>query len=440
MKEVTIYSAKSSARLSYVLDWLFGERLQIPYTITTTPPKEAFFVISYGVTYAGGIHIPALEYLFEIGLEVPEWATGAWGGLPVFGSTSENGTIPFDIFSAIFFLLSRHEEYAPHSPDMHHRFPPTQSFLFKKDWLKRPLIDEWVAQLRTLLEQTWLIQLPVPEFKFQPTYDIDIAFSHSYKGLARLAGAYVRALVRGDIFQINERTRVLKKKQQDPYDSFAWLRNLHHTLGYRPIYFVLCSLRTTAYDKNISPLHPAMNRVIRQMCKDGLVTIHPSYYANKEKTLKREIEVLAQIIQAPITSSRQHYIRLRLPDTYRLLASAGITDDYSMGYGSHLGFRAGTGSSFLWFDLARNEATSMRVHPFCFMDTTAHFEHELSPARAFEELDNMARLLESTGSTLVTIFHNFSLGTAREWVGWAQQYEQFLRHQAQKKRLSVTIA
>ncbi len=97
-----------------------------------------------------------------------------------------------------------------------------------------------------------------------------------------------------------------------------------------------------------------------------------------------------------------------------------------MGYGSHLGFRAGTGNSFLWFDLEKDMATQLRVHPFCFMDTTAHYEAKLSPAEAFARLEAMSKVLEKTGSTLITVFHNFSLGTSNEWKGWRQAYEHFL--------------
>ena len=118
---------------------------------------------------------------------------------------------------------------------------------------------------------------------------------------------------------------------------------------------------------------------------------------------------------------------MRLPDTYHLLLRNGISDDYSMGYGSHLGFRAGTGASFAWYDLTREETAQLRIHPFCFMDTTAHFEQKLNVHDAFSKLHAMAFALEQAGSTLVTVFHNFSLGTARESKGWRHAYESFLQ-------------
>jgi hypothetical protein len=196
------------------------------------------------------------------------------------------------------------------------------------------------------------------------------------------------------------------------------------------LYFVLAAAKTTAFDKNIHPKHPAMMRVIKNLAKEGIIGIHPSYYSHHNDTLSREKTMLEFVSGRSTHISRQHYIKVKLPDTYRLLINNKIIDDYSMGYGSHLGFRAGTGSSFLWFDVEKDIATQLRVHPFCFMDTTAHYEVKLSISEAFERLEAMSKVLEKTGSTLITVFHNFSLGTSSEWKGWRQAYEIFLGEKA----------
>ncbi len=91
------------------------------------------------------------------------------------------------------------------------------------------------------------IILPPANFAFQPTYDIDMAYSHLHKGVGRIVGAYMRALLKGDVRQISERTQVLKKKQKDPYDSFRWLRQLHKEYDCKPIYFILSSFKTTPF-------------------------------------------------------------------------------------------------------------------------------------------------------------------------------------------------
>ncbi len=433
MDTIVVYSAHNSNRLAYTLDWLLKERLQLNYTITSD--KNAAAHIAYGHALPGALSIPDGALLSQTGIEQRQPHTGTWGDLPVlFASAGGGYTLPFDILSAIFFLLSRYEEYNNLHHDKHGRYQATSSILHKHGLLARPIVDEWVHAFRRQLHESLGLEAPTGSFAFQPTYDIDMAYSHIYKGVGRIMGAYVRALLRGDVRQINERTQVLKKKQKDPYDSFRWLRQLHKLYDYKPIYFILAAAKTTTFDKNIHPNHPAMMRVIKNLAKEGAIGIHPSYYSDQGDVMAREKGLLEHVAGRTTTLSRQHYIKLCIPSTYRQLQDNGITTDYSMGYGTHLGFRAGTGSSFLWYDLEREQATELRVYPFCFMDTTAHYDNKLSATDAFAQLAAMSRILERTNSTLITIFHNFSLGTAAEWRGWKHAYEQFLEEQAARHR------
>lgn len=429
MEPIAIYCNIPGPRHTYVLDWIFRERLQVRYRLITDKAAAAQlpFCIAYGATWPGALSIPASGLLAEEHIDIPAPVTGTWGDVPVlFAESTQGYALPFDLFSAVFYLLSRYEEYASFAPDKHGRYPATASILYRQGWLSRPVVDEWLAALRKLLKPH-MADAPPAHFRYLPTYDIDMAYAHLHKGIRRIVGAYMRALMRMDVGQISERTLVLKKKQKDPYDSFRWLRQLHKEYGLHPVYFVLSAARTTAFDKNIHPYHPAMMRVIRNLVRDGATGIHPSYYSDKGDVMGSEKALLESVSGQQISISRQHYIRMRLPGTYRQLLANGITDDYSMGYGSHLGFRAGTGSSFPWFDLQANAVTALRAHPFCFMDTTAHYEARLPVSDAFTQLHHMSATLQRTGSTLVTIFHNFSLGTDAEWKGWKQAYEHFLQ-------------
>jgi len=430
---ILVFSPRSGPRLTYVLDWLLKERLQLDYSITNSIPQsgERQLAIAYGCSSPGVLCVPDSGLLWQEGITPQEPTIGSWQGLPTLYAASPNEyNVPFDVFSAAFFLLSRYEEYYQYQPDKHGRYPATASLLYKNGWLARPLLDEWVQLFRKQLQGVSGIHIEPPRFVFKPTYDIDIAFSHLHKGKFRIVGAYLRALMRMDINQLQERTQVLKKKQKDPFDSFRLLRQLHQQYRCEPIYFVLSALKTTRYDKNIHPRHPAMVRVVKHLAKEGAVGIHPSYYSDKGSTMQQETEVLQQIAEVPITISRQHYIRFRVPDTCRQLLRHQLHTDYSMGYGTHLGFRAGTGNPFLWYDIQAEATTTLRIYPFCFMDTTAHYELKLSASQAFDRLADMSRLLEKTGSCLITIFHNFSLGTSKEWKGWREAYEHFMQEKS----------
>lgn len=432
METIVVYSAENSVRLKFVLDWLLKERLHLNYSITSSvaDTERLPFFISYGKVLPNSISVPNEHLLFERGVHKIDPKTGAWNDIPtIFAIPGDEFSLPFDLFSALFFLLSRYEEYYPYVPDKHDRYPAQASILCKKGWLMRPVADEWVAVFRRMVQEISGKQIEATHFLFLPTYDIDMAYSHLHKGAIRIAGAYIRALVRGDVKQLSERIQVLKKRQKDPYDSFRWLRQLHKEYDCKPLYFVLSSFKRTAFDKNIHPEHPAMLRVIKNLVKESTIGLHPSYFSDRGGTLGKEKKVLEEISGTAISISRQHYIKMKMPQTYRLLAEHGIKGDYSMGYGTHLGFRAGTGNSFLWYDAEGDVITALRIYPFCFMDTTAHFELELSATEAFEILDAMSKRLQQTGSTMITVFHNFSLGTSAEWKGWRQAYEQFMQEQ-----------
>ncbi len=432
METIVVYSAENSTRLKFVLDWLLKERLHINYTLTTNEADtvDLQYFISYGKPLANSICIPDEQLLWKTGIQKLEPHAGTWKDLPtIFATTGDEFTLPFDLFSAVFFLLSRYEEYYHYHPDKHGRYPAAKSILYKNGWLMRPLVDEWVTALRKAVQAASGIHLEPTPFLFQPTYDIDMAYSHLHKGVGRIVGAYVRALLRGDVKQISERTQVLKKKQKDPYDSFRWLRLMHKEYDFKPLYFVLSSLKTTTFDKNIHPQHPAMMRVIKNLVKESAIGLHPSYFSERHDALSKEKKTLEQVSGSEIHISRQHYIRMKMPRTYHALLEHGITEDYSMGYGSHLGFRAGTGNSFVWYDLEKETTTPLRIFPFCFMDTTAHYEAKMTTKDAFEQLNEMCRKLHHTGSTMITVFHNFSLGTSTEWKGWRAAYEQFMEEQ-----------
>ncbi len=429
METIVVYATANSNRLKFVLDWLLKERLHLNYRITHKEDEIADlpYSITYGKPVANSISIPDIGLLWNKGFTKMDTQPGKWNDLPViFAYSSEDYTLPFDLFSAIFFMLSRYEEYDHYAPDKHGRYPASFSILYKNGWLLRPLVDEWIWAFKQALHNVPGVKQKDTHFLFQPTYDIDMAYSHLHKGIKRIVGAYIRAMMKMDVGQINERTQVLKKKQKDPYDSFRWLRQLHKEYGCQPIYFILAAFKTTAFDKNIHPEHPAMIRVIKNIVRDGVIGVHPSYYSNEGDTLTREKKILEQISGKAVTISRQHYIRVKTPDTYRLLIKNGIKEDYSMGYGAYLGFRAATGNSFFWYDLQNETVTNLRIHPFCFMDSTAFYEAKLSPGEAFEKLDAMCKIARKTGTTITAVFHNFSLGTASEWKGWRGAYEHFL--------------
>jgi len=426
---LTIVVPQHTARVAYVLEWIFGRQLGVPYHVTSGDPGPSICTISYGSIRSDSVILPSSGLLEESDIRMRDVATDAFQEVPVlFADATPGYDLPFDLFSAVFYLLSRYEEYLPFDPDKHNRYPAASSILYRLDCLDRPVVDEWISMLAVLLQQRG-VPVKRKSYTYLPTYDIDMAWSYKNKGLLRNIGGLATDVLRGRFAAVTSRFRVLSGQEKDPFDSFSLLDDWHETFHLPAIYFILSAVKRTAYDKNAPLSHPAMGKLLRKLAARYRLGIHPSYYTahNTAKAID-ELRELSSTAGQEIHLSRQHYIKLQLPDTYRMLQEMGIREDFSMGYGSHFGFRAGTSNNFHWYDLQRERVSGLLIHPFCFMDATARYLN-IGAEEAFAQLRTMQMSVQRHHGTLVTICHNFTLGQDPGWQGWGAAYAAWLQEQ-----------
>ena len=110
-------------------------------------------------------------------------------------------------------------------------------------------------------------------------------------------------------------------------------------LGIELLYFVLFS-EWGPNDRNISPHSQALQRSVRHISDFASLGAHPSYRASKESDVLHDEKALEALTKQKLEKSRQHFLRFRLPATYRQLRAAGIKQEYSMGYSTQTGWRA----------------------------------------------------------------------------------------------------
>jgi hypothetical protein len=420
-----VYTSHITSRLQYIIDYC-NEKLGLCAMLTTDEDlyksnKAEKINYSANRISATEIFIQPCGLLSETGIKRQYIKCFEWNSMTAFFKTDDD--LGFDIFSAVFYLLTRYEEYEEHEPDEYGRYAHWNSVAWKEKFLKKPLIDLWLHKLRAVLLQTFSnYQLQTSSFSFLPTYDIDIAWSYLHKGFWRSIGACVTTPS-----SIAKRVSVLTKKEKDPFDSYDWLQQLHATNELKPIFFFLVAEEKGWLDKNISPKSKSLRQLIKNTQLKAEIGLHPSVYSNTAKEyLAKEKQVLDKIANLNTTKSRHHYLRFHIPHSYRELIAAGITDDYSMGYGTVNGFRASTSNSFLWYDLEQEKTTPLRIHPFAFMEANSFYELHQSPAEALAELKELYESIEKVNGTLITIFHNHFLGTDELFRGWKEMYEEFI--------------
>jgi hypothetical protein len=110
------------------------------------------------------------------------------------------------------------------------------------------------------------------------------------------------------------------------------------------------------------------------------------------------------------------------------LDNAGITHDYTSCLVNDIGFRHGIATPFPWFDLAKNEMTSLIRHPVMAMDVTLKNYMGLDPQYAFNKVLDLMNQTAEVGGKFVLLWHNSSLGTFNGWERWNGIFRRMVDH------------
>ncbi len=433
-----LYCKKNTPRIQYIADLLLGDLLGLKYSITSSvadyerfdgaricyhnqslAPGKELVIIPFGLMNEKGINSHQLNFIdFD----------NSRAFFPVYNKISP---LPFDLFAASFYMVSRYEEYLPYMRDEHGRFSAKSSIAMQQGFLRVPVVNRWALCLKNLLQEMFPeLKFVTREFIFQPSIDIDSAWSYRNKGLIRSLGGYLKDIGNLDPEGIKTRTKVLLGMEKDPFDTYALLHELHRKYKLKPWFFILYA-DYGLNDKNIPVNNTSFQTLIKSLADYARVGIHPSYASNKNPALlAREISKLSHILRAEITASRQHFLMLSFPETYRNLISLDITDDFSMGFAGQPGFRAGVCTPFKWYDLEAEISTELTIHPFALMEGTLRDYLNVEAEEAMEYIKPLIDQVKAVNGTFISLWHNESLSDEKRWKGWVNVYKEMLDYAA----------
>lgn len=429
--QLLIYTPLITSRISYIFHFIFDEILGIEYTIVTNidsfkqsnDPKIAYVVEN---TWPHSNFFEAHPLLHEMMIKNQEIDISEYQNYKIFFKTSEKSILPFDLFAASFYLVTRYEEYLPYHADQFNRFPASESLAFKNQFLEEPIINQWCIILKNrLITMFPTLDFKTRSFKFISTIDIDNAYAHLHKGIVRtfLSGTQLLVMQPSKLLQ---KINVLRRKIQDPYDNYEYLFKTHQTKNIETIYFILFS-KYGKYDKNLNPKNKTLKSLVKKISSLYPVGLHPSYASNKNfEILKNEKAALESLMGKQITKSRQHFLKMKLPDTYENLAALGIEEDYSMGYPEKPGFRAGTCSPFNFFNLKTNQTGKLKIFPFAIMDVTFKDYLGESTSSALIKIKKIISSIQKVDGLFISLWHNESLNPSNDQFSWRYVYERML--------------
>jgi hypothetical protein len=144
---------------------VFHDLLKVDYHITTDIDEFQSSDIPkfiYGEkAFSDDLFFNSSGLLFDRGVDNIELESFDHNGINAFFPVFDNqSALPFDVFSAIFYLVSRYEEYQPFVRDGHGRFTANLSRSAELGILDKPVVNIWALEIKKIILDKY------PKFQF----------------------------------------------------------------------------------------------------------------------------------------------------------------------------------------------------------------------------------------------------------------------------------
>ena len=329
----------------------------------------------------------------------------------------------YDFLGLIFWMLNRLEEYSfKNHSDIHNRFTAKDSILHKNSYYLRPIVDEWITFLRTVINfyspNTKLIDF---NFKFRLTHDVDRPYRYLYTKYHIFIFRSILDFIKKKIsfyylLKINWYKLFNKKKllESDVYNNFDELISLTKLTNYSSTYFFMAGNSHKPTDPDYSLTKNEILELGLKIIRSGNeIGLHPSYNTyNNLVELKKEVNnvnlFLSKLGLPKFLCSRMHYLRFNYPETLINLESLGVDVDESMAYADTIGFRCGTSFEYYPFNLMMNEIMKIRIRPLHAMQWSINSPNYmgLNVEDGFKQLLIMYQKIYKHGGQLNYLIHN----------------------------------
>lgn len=281
----------------------------------------------------------------------------------------------------------------------------------------------WLDVMWHLLLRNWGMHSH-RSLTFQPTVDVDVAFKHLGRSRFKHMSIQVRDALLGRWGDCRRRSRVMRGREADPYDTYGFLLDVHREESV--FWFVLAADRSRPFDIGLNPesdVLPSLGETLSSHAGGAEVCWHPGYRAMEDSQVcKREGERFWSWPCVNREVIRAHFLRSEPSRDWARWEALGVKHDASLGWARDLGFRAGTSRPFRAFDLEKERAMVLTIHPVAVMDAALKDGLGWTPQQAAQEMDSTMGVVSEVGGVWMSCWHNTSVSEEDEWRGWRATY------------------
>ncbi|CAG0951522.1 MAG: polysaccharide deacetylase family protein [Candidatus Methanoperedens sp.] len=202
-------------------------------------------------------------------------------------------------------------------------------------------------------------------------------------------------------------------KEFSPYRNFKEIMNLEEKYNAKSsFYFIVTDRDIRRFRYNIEDLQNELGYIVDNGWEVGL---HGGYYAyNSLDNIINEKKKLEKVLGKKVIGYRNHYLRFKIPDTWKLLKEAGFKYDTTFGYNKGVGFRNGMCHPFHPFDLVNNQEIDITEIPLNIMDS-ALYNYNIKDA--WDNIKKIIDIGEKYNGVVTILWHNaaFNCTFRRDW-------------------------
>ena len=367
---ILIYCKKTSPRIDYIFNHILKIILNNNFLITNS--KSHF--LEYSRAKFSYANTPISNELFfqcsglleERGLENQEVKIFEWDNLKCFFRVGPKSALPFDIFSASFFLLSRYEEYMPYKGDKSSQFNYFESLAYKENFLEIPLIDLWVERFKFLLENKLKLKCKMVLKNHKTSIIISSLFPYKYINKYPFESIIIffKNLIKLNLWEVVEHFLVLLKIKVDPWEIDNYIKNVLLDSKSKVLFFF--SFSAESFLKNETPkTNVSFKKYVKEISDNFEIGLLPSKNSIKNsKVLELEMLSISNLVHFQINKNLLQEGLKKISHDYKNCISLDSSNDFSMGYADAFGYRASTHSSFFFYDLSNEAKTNLLITPF----------------------------------------------------------------------------
>jgi Family of unknown function (DUF7033) len=343
-----------------------------------------------------------------------------------------NAIEELDIFAASFFMLSRWEEYVNKNRDAHNRFPAYESLAFKQGFLGRPIVNEYVEELKSmLLELDDGLVFKTYKFGVMLTHDVDVPLKYtSFKnGLREIVGDIVkRKNIKLAIQNIILKIKVILGLEKDPFDTFNYLMDVSEKVGVKS-YFFFMGKGLSKFDNMYDSGDEFINKLITNIKKRAHhIGIHPTYNTYNDVTqFTKEKQELEKNLDVNITFGREHFLRFEVPTTWQIWEDHGMSWDSTLSFADKEGFRCGVCYEYSVFNILTRKKLNLKEKPLIVMEGSfATYQPNIKPEDMEDKIKSLINQVRKYNGEFVFLWHNSSFNTSM-WKKYQDIYERVLK-------------